>query len=88
MPEVRIMTFEPLKVGKPSEIVLKITNPTQHLTSLQFGPLINSEERRNLKTEEIYETKKVNLFKQKKINFLLKKNENLFLSLQITLKKK
>lgn len=61
MPEVRIMTFEPLKVGKPSEIVLKITNPTQHLTSLQFGPLINSEERRSLKTEEISETKKEKL---------------------------
>ncbi|XP_014278374.1 dynactin subunit 4 [Halyomorpha halys] len=62
MPEVRIMTFEPLKVGKASEIVLKITNPTQHLTSLQFGPLINSEDKKNLKTEEISETKKENNF--------------------------
>lgn len=40
MPEVRIMTVEPLHAGKDCEIILKVTNPTQHLTSIQFRPLL------------------------------------------------
>ncbi|KAL1139541.1 hypothetical protein AAG570_006524 [Ranatra chinensis] len=44
MPEVRIMTFEPLQAGKPSDIILKLINPTQHLTSVQFTQLPTTEE--------------------------------------------
>lgn len=58
MPEVRIMTFEPLNAGSPSEIVLKITNPTQHLTSLQFGPLNEKSEKKISPKEDTSETKK------------------------------
>ncbi|KAF6216600.1 hypothetical protein GE061_000944 [Apolygus lucorum] len=38
MPEIRVMTFEPLMAGRSCEIILKLTNPTLHLTSLQFSP--------------------------------------------------
>ncbi|BET00161.1 Dynactin p62 family [Nesidiocoris tenuis] len=38
VPEIRIKTFEPLRAGKPSEIILKVTNPTSHVTSLSFSP--------------------------------------------------
>ncbi|XP_044757994.1 dynactin subunit 4 isoform X2 [Coccinella septempunctata] len=30
VPEIRIVTVEPLRAGKPCELILKFTNPTQH----------------------------------------------------------
>ncbi|KAK9506247.1 hypothetical protein O3M35_008217 [Rhynocoris fuscipes] len=56
MPEVRIMTYEPLICGKRSEIILKVTNPTQHLTSLQFNDLIDyieGEKQKTIQQEQI-----------------------------------
>ncbi|XP_063977538.1 dynactin subunit 4 [Diachasmimorpha longicaudata] len=34
VPEVRIVTFEPLEVGKTSQLLLKFCNPTQHQTQI------------------------------------------------------
>ncbi|XP_073978985.1 dynactin subunit 4 isoform X1 [Rhodnius prolixus] len=65
MPEVKIMTFEPLICGKHSEIILKVTNPTQHLTSLQFGDLVDKDEEEKRKaafTEDQTDEKKVQPF--------------------------
>ncbi|XP_044263145.1 dynactin subunit 4 [Tribolium madens] len=39
IPEVRIVTVEPLRAGKPAELILKLTNPTQHQTVITFLPL-------------------------------------------------
>ncbi|XP_046667952.1 dynactin subunit 4 [Homalodisca vitripennis] len=52
LPSVRILTVEPLRAGQPCEIILKLTNPTQHLTSVQFCPLpTEQEELRDLELE-------------------------------------
>lgn len=34
VPEVRIVTCEPLRPGKSSELLLKFCNPTQHQTQI------------------------------------------------------
>lgn len=39
MPEVRILTCEPLRPGKSSELLLKFCNPTQHQTQVTLLPL-------------------------------------------------
>ncbi|CAG9864274.1 unnamed protein product [Phyllotreta striolata] len=39
VPEVRIVTVEPLRAGKPCELILKFTNPTQHQTTISFEEL-------------------------------------------------
>lgn len=44
MPLIRILTMEPLRAGRECEIILKLYNPTQHLTSVQFCPLPTPEE--------------------------------------------
>ncbi|KAK4883326.1 hypothetical protein RN001_006645 [Aquatica leii] len=38
IPEVRIITVEPLRAGKVSELLLKFSNPTQHQTSITLFP--------------------------------------------------
>ncbi|XP_034935841.1 dynactin subunit 4 [Chelonus insularis] len=38
VPEVRIVTFQPLEIGKPSELLLKFCNPTQHQTQIMLLP--------------------------------------------------
>lgn len=32
IPEIRIVTVEPLRAGQPAELLLKFINPTQHQT--------------------------------------------------------
>ncbi|CAK9820857.1 Dynactin subunit 4 [Anthophora plagiata] len=39
VPEVRIVTCEPLRPGKPSELLLKFCNPTPHQTQITLLPL-------------------------------------------------
>ncbi|XP_015600489.1 dynactin subunit 4 [Cephus cinctus] len=39
VPEIRIVTCEPLRVGVASELLLKICNPTQHQTQISLLPL-------------------------------------------------
>ncbi|XP_022912675.2 dynactin subunit 4 [Onthophagus taurus] len=39
IPEVRIVTVEPLRAGKPCELFLKFINPTQHQTTISILPL-------------------------------------------------
>lgn len=39
VPEVRIVTCEPLRPGKPSELLLKFCNPTRHETQVTILPL-------------------------------------------------
>ncbi|XP_031845474.1 dynactin subunit 4 [Nomia melanderi] len=42
VPEVRIVTCEPLRPGKTSELLLKFCNPTQHQTEVMLLPLNTS----------------------------------------------
>lgn len=44
IPEVRIVTVEPLRAGKECELILKFVNPTQHQTVIKFLPLSLEEE--------------------------------------------
>ncbi|XP_028131036.1 dynactin subunit 4 [Diabrotica virgifera virgifera] len=53
IPEVRIVTVEPLRAGKECELILKFTNPTQHQTTISFLELKLDEE------EEVLENKMV-----------------------------
>ncbi|XP_063237424.1 dynactin subunit 4 [Bacillus rossius redtenbacheri] len=46
VPEVRVVTCEPLLAGRPAQLVLKLCNPTQHQTTLSFLPLPSPEEDR------------------------------------------
>ncbi|XP_033230347.1 dynactin subunit 4 [Belonocnema kinseyi] len=39
VPEIRIVTCEPLRAGKTSELLLKFCNPTQHQTQITLLPL-------------------------------------------------
>ncbi|RZC38608.1 dynactin subunit 4 [Asbolus verrucosus] len=39
IPEIRIVTVEPLRAGRASELIVKFTNPTQHQTTIAFLPL-------------------------------------------------
>lgn len=39
IPEVKIVTCEPLYPGKPSELFLKFCNPTRHPTQITLFPL-------------------------------------------------
>ncbi|XP_045466308.1 dynactin subunit 4 isoform X2 [Harmonia axyridis] len=38
VPEIRIITVEPLRAGKCSELILKFTNPTQHQMAVSLLP--------------------------------------------------
>ncbi|KAK0074791.1 hypothetical protein PV325_007800 [Microctonus aethiopoides] len=62
VPEIRIVTFQPLQVGKTSELLLKFCNPTQHQTRIILLPFYTettatttsaSGEREELKHENI-----------------------------------
>ncbi|XP_014244837.1 dynactin subunit 4 [Cimex lectularius] len=55
MPEVRIMTCEPLQSGHTSEIIIKVVNPTQHMTTLQFSPYqkLNEDDNQDLTLSQI-----------------------------------
>lgn len=39
VPEVRIVTCEPLRLGKTSELLLKFCNPTQHQSQIILFPV-------------------------------------------------
>ncbi|XP_019868198.2 dynactin subunit 4 [Aethina tumida] len=52
IPDIRIVTVEPLRAGKPVELILKFTNPTQHQTDISFLELVITEP----EDEEIKET--------------------------------
>lgn len=51
VPEIRIVTVEPLRAGRECELILKFVNPTQHQTVVKFLPL-SLEEEEATETEE------------------------------------
>ncbi|GLG98099.1 Dynactin subunit 4 [Gryllus bimaculatus] len=57
VPEIRIVTCEPLRAGEKSEMIIKICNPTQYQSSLQFSPLPSPEEEAEELSKEIEERK-------------------------------
>lgn len=60
IPEVRIVTIEPLRVGKSCELLLKFINPTQHQTEITILPLfsvIQREKNVEAKAEDTEEAK-------------------------------
>lgn len=44
IPEITLLSIGELKAGVPSEIVVRLCNPTQHLTSVDFRPLPSAME--------------------------------------------
>lgn len=66
VPEVRIVTCEPLRPGKSSELLLKFCNPTQHQTQIillsldtPLTPILTAvDEKEELKQEN---TQQVNI---------------------------
>nr|CAD7203091.1 unnamed protein product [Timema douglasi] len=58
VPEVRLVTCEPLRPGDVSELIIKLSNPTQHQTTIQFAPLPSPEEERAELDKELEEKKK------------------------------
>lgn len=44
IPDIRVVTCEPLQVDKQSELIIKLCNPTQHQTTVQFLPLPCAED--------------------------------------------
>lgn len=52
------MTCEPLRVGEESQLIIKLCNPTQHQTVIQFLPLPSAEEDLEEREKEIEERKK------------------------------
>jgi len=52
------VTCEPLQVDKQSELIIKLCNPTQHQTAVQFLPLPYAEDDSEEKEKEI--EKKIN----------------------------
>ncbi|CAH1960029.1 unnamed protein product [Acanthoscelides obtectus] len=54
IPEIRIVTVEPLRSGKTSELIVKFTNPTQHQTTITFFEL-DLDEVESVVTEEVAE---------------------------------
>lgn len=58
IPEVKIVTCEPLQSGKSSELLLKFCNPTQHQTQITLLSLDSSlttsfaEEKNDTKQED------------------------------------
>lgn len=43
IPEIRIVTVEPLRAGRVSELIIKICNPTQHQTTVTLLPILLDE---------------------------------------------
>jgi dynactin-4 len=58
IPDIRVVTCEPLQVDKQSELIIKLCNPTQHQTTVQFLPLPFAEDDLEEKEKEI--EKKIN----------------------------
>lgn len=58
VPEIRIVTCEPLQVDKQAELIIKLCNPTQHQTTVQFLPLPSAEDDWEEREKEI--EKKIN----------------------------
>lgn len=52
IPEIRIVTVEPLRAGNASELILKFINPTQHETKIELFPITASLEDDN-KSENV-----------------------------------
>lgn len=52
IPEIRIVTVEPLRAGNDCELILKFINPTQHQTTVNFLPLSYEEPEVSLESEE------------------------------------
>lgn len=52
------MTCEPLHIGEECQLTVKLCNPTQHQTSIQFLPLPSAEEDLEERKKEIEEKKK------------------------------
>lgn len=61
IPEIKIVTCEPLRPGRSSELLLKFCNPTQHQTQITVLPLDTSlsisfiEEKEDVKQEDAQE---------------------------------
>lgn len=52
IPEIRVVTVEPLRAGTVCELILKFINPTQHQTTIKFLPLSFEEPDISVNTEE------------------------------------
>jgi hypothetical protein len=52
------VTCEPLRVGEESQLIIKLCNPTQHQTVIQFFPLPSAEEDLEEREREIEEKKR------------------------------
>lgn len=50
IPEIRIVTVEPLRAGKTCELILRFTNPTQHQTVITLLK-INHDDDDDLKSD-------------------------------------
>lgn len=53
IPDIRIVTCQPLQVDKKSELIIKLCNPTQHQTTVQFLPLPFAEDDLEEREKEI-----------------------------------
>lgn len=53
IPEVRIVTVEPLRAGKPCELIIKFTNPTQHQTTITILDLDLAEQEDYVKEQKV-----------------------------------
>jgi hypothetical protein len=58
VPEIRIVTCEPLRVGKEGQLIIKLCNPSQHQTTIQLLPLPSAEEDLEEREKEIEEKKR------------------------------
>ncbi|KAJ9580168.1 hypothetical protein L9F63_004185, partial [Diploptera punctata] len=64
IPEVRIVTCEPLRIGEESQLIIKLCNPTQHQTTITFLPLPSVEEDEQERVRELEEKKKKQIEKR------------------------
>lgn len=53
IPDIRIVTCEPLQLDKQSELIIKLCNPSQHQTTVQFLPLHCAEDDLEEREKEI-----------------------------------
>ncbi|KAJ8971260.1 hypothetical protein NQ317_011619 [Molorchus minor] len=53
IPEIRIVTVEPLRAGRQCELILKFTNPTQHQTTINILELNMNEPELVMDTEDM-----------------------------------
>ncbi|XP_067008878.2 dynactin subunit 4 [Anabrus simplex] len=58
IPEVRMVTCEPLRIGEESHLIIKLCNPTQHPSVVQFLPLPTAEEDLEEQQKEMEEKRK------------------------------